>query len=72
MEIMIKISLVIRPTPKKTTSRKKKNKMKLIAKPNPLITQGARKKVEFLFSKDIGMYVCLAGHLAIRKVQQCK
>ena len=45
----------------------------LVAKLNPLITQGARKKEdEFLFNKDAGMYVCPAGHMAIRKARQGK
>lgn len=51
----------------------KHNKIELVAKLNPLITQGARKKEdEFLFNKDAGMYVCKAGHMAIRKARQGK
>lgn len=51
----------------------KRNEMELVAKLNPLITQGARKKEdEFLFNKDAGMYVCKAGHMAIRKARQGK
>jgi len=51
----------------------KKNEMELVAKLNPLITQGSRKKEdEFLFNKDAGMYVCKAGHMAIRKALQGK
>jgi transposase len=51
----------------------KGNRIELIAKLNPLITQGARKKEdEFLFNKDAGMYVCKAGHMAIRKARQGK
>ncbi|MNW51946.1 Transposase DDE domain protein [compost metagenome] len=51
----------------------KKNEMELVARLNPLITQGGRKKEdEFLFNKDAGMYVCKAGHLAIRKARQGK
>jgi transposase len=49
----------------------KDNNIKLIAKLNPLITQGVRKKEdEFQFNKDAGMYVCKAGHMAIRKARQ--
>jgi IS5 family transposase len=49
------------------------NDIELIAKLNPLITQGARKKEdEFLFNKDAGMYVCKAGHMAIRKARTGK
>lgn len=48
----------------------KKNEIKLVAKLNPLITQGNRKKEdEFDFNKDAGMYVCKAGHMAIRKAR---
>lgn len=49
------------------------NGIKLVSKLNPLITQGARKKEdEFEFNKDAGMYVCKAGHMAIRKARQGK
>ncbi len=51
----------------------KKNEMELVAKLNPLITQGTRKKEdEFLFNKDAGMYVCKAGYIAIRKARTGK
>ena len=51
----------------------KKEGLKLVAKLNPSVTQGYRKKEnEFLFNKDAGMYVCKAGHLAIRKARQGK
>ncbi|MCQ2009031.1 IS1182 family transposase [Sporolactobacillus sp. STSJ-5] len=50
-----------------------KNEIELVAKLNPLITQGHRKKEEeFQFNKDAGMYVCKAGHMAIRKARQGK
>ncbi len=50
-----------------------KNIIKLVAKLNPAITQGNRKKEdEFEFNKDAGMYVCKAGHMAIRKARQGK
>jgi hypothetical protein len=49
------------------------NEIELIAKLNPLITQGTRKKEdEFQFNKDAGMYVCKAGHMAVRKARQGK
>ncbi|MBU2702814.1 transposase/IS5 family transposase [Sporomusaceae bacterium BoRhaA] len=49
----------------------KDNNIELIAKLHPLITQGGRKKEdEFQFNKDAGMYVCKAGHMAIRKARQ--
>lgn len=51
----------------------KNNKIELISKLNPLITQGARRKEdEFQFNKDAGMYVCTAGHMAVRKARQGK
>jgi hypothetical protein len=44
------------------------NEIKLVSKLNPNITHGTRKKEnEFEFNKDAGMYVCKAGHMAIRK-----
>lgn len=50
-----------------------KNNMKLVAKLNPAITQGVRtKENEFEFNKDAGMYVCNAGHMAVRKARQGK
>ncbi|MDN4606747.1 transposase, partial [Sporosarcina highlanderae] len=49
----------------------KKNKLQLISKLHPLITHGGRtKEDEFEFNKDAGLYVCKAGHLAIRKARQ--
>jgi len=45
----------------------------LVAKLNPSVTQGCRKKEdEFEFNKDAGMYVCKAGHIAVRKARQGK
>ncbi|WP_077210323.1 IS1182 family transposase [Bacillus dakarensis] len=50
-----------------------KNEIKLVAKLNPSVTQGFRpKEDEFEFNKDAGMYVCKAGHMAIRKAKQGK
>ena len=49
------------------------NEIKLVAKLHPGITQGYRaKEDEFDFNKDAGMYVCKAGHMAIRKARQGK
>lgn len=46
------------------------NELQLVSKLNPNITQGTRKKEdEFVFNKDAGMYVCKAGHMAIRKAR---
>jgi transposase len=51
----------------------KTNDIELVAKLNPQITQGGRKKEEeFEFNKDAGMYVCRAGHMAIRRARQGK
>ena len=49
------------------------NELQLVSKLNPHITQGTRKKEdEFEFNKDAGMYVCKAGHMAIRKARTGK
>lgn len=51
----------------------KEKKIKLVAKLNSAITQGARAKEEvFEFNKDAGMYVCKAGHMAYRKSQKSR
>lgn len=48
------------------------NDIKLVAKLNPII-QGARKKEdEFEYNKDAGMYVCKAGHMAVRKEKSAR
>ncbi|SDA37278.1 Transposase DDE domain-containing protein [Algoriphagus alkaliphilus] len=45
--------------------------LKIVAKLNPSITQGFRKDEDkFDFNKDADMFVCPAGHLAIRKTRQ--
>lgn len=49
----------------------KEKNIKLISKLHPCVSVGYRKKKdEFQFNKDAGMYVCKAGHLAIRKAPQ--
>ncbi len=51
----------------------KREEFHLISRLNPLVTQGFRKQEDrFDFNKDAGMYVCKAGHLAIRKAVQGK
>jgi len=51
----------------------KTNEIQLVSKLNPNISEGHRKKEnEFDFNKDAGMYVCPAGHLAIRKAREGK
>lgn len=45
--------------------------IKVVAKLNPSITQGFRKnKDTFDYNKDANMFVCPAGHMAIRKARQ--
>lgn len=49
------------------------NGFELVAKLNPTISNGARKKEDrFDYNKDAGMFVCPAGHMAIKKVRQGK
>ena len=51
----------------------KEQNIDIIAKLNPCITQGFRKEDDkFDYNKDAGMFVCPAGHLAIRKARQGK
>ena len=51
----------------------RKMNLNLVSKLNPHITQGRRtKEDEFEFNKDAGMYVCKAGHMAIRKARDRK
>lgn len=58
---------------KKNIEYANENEIKLVVKLNPSVTQGFRKKEdEFEFNKDAGMYVCKAGHLAVRKARQGK
>lgn len=45
----------------------------VVARLTPAIAQGSRKKEDkFDYNKDAGMFVCPAGHLAIRKARQGK
>lgn len=45
--------------------------IQIVAKLTPAITQGFRKEEDkFEYNKDAGMFVCPAGHLAIRKAKQ--
>jgi transposase len=47
--------------------------IKIVAKLNPSITQGFRKEEDkFDYNKDADLYVCPAGHMAIRKARQGK
>jgi len=45
----------------------------LVSKLNPSISQGCRKEEDkFDYNKDAGMFVCPAGHMAIRRAKQGK
>ncbi len=45
--------------------------IKVVAKLNPSIAQGSRKNEDtFDYNKDANMFVCPAGHIAIRKARQ--
>jgi Transposase DDE domain len=45
--------------------------IKIVARLNPSISQGTRKDEDkFYFNKDADMFVCPAGHMAIRKARQ--
>lgn len=58
---------------KKNLEYTKENKIVLISRLNPVISQGKRKKEdEFEFNKDAGLFVCPAGHMAIKKAKQGK
>ena len=51
----------------------KEEEIRLISKLNPTVTHGNRKNEDkFEYNKDAGMYVCKAGHMAIRKARQGK
>ena len=46
---------------------------RIVAKVNPSISQGSRSESEqWEYNKDAGMYICPAGHMAIRKAKQGK
>lgn len=51
----------------------KEQDIKVVAKLNPSIAQGFRKEEDkFDYNKDADMFVCPAGHMAIRKARQGK
>ena len=58
---------------KKNLELAKQENIQIVAKLNPCISQGTRKKEEkFDYNKDADMFVCPAGHMAIRKAIQGK
>ena len=49
----------------------KENNIKNVSKLNSTVTHGnGKNKEDFEYNKDAGMYVCKAGHMAIKKVHQ--
>jgi hypothetical protein len=46
--------------------------IKVVARLNVTIAQGARKTTKFDYNKDADRFVCPAGHIAIRKAVQGK
>jgi transposase len=56
-----------------TLKDKDDQNIKIVAKLNPAITQGFRKEEDkFDYNKDADMFVCPAGHMAIKKARQGK
>lgn len=56
-----------------TLSNDEENGFKLVARLHPAISNGTRKEEDrFDYNKDAGMFVCPAGHMAIRKARQGK
>lgn len=54
-------------------SNDKDKGFELVARLNPTISNGTRKEEDrFDYNKDAGMFVCPAGHMAIRKARQGK
>ena len=72
----IEVDTVIRDTAYSGDSNLKKAKeegYRIVAKVNPSISQGSRSESEqWEYNKDAGMYICPAGHMAIRKAKQGK
>ncbi|TSI03617.1 transposase, partial [Lysinibacillus sp. BW-2-10] len=51
----------------------KEEKIALVSKLNPAISEGNRKEEDkFEYNKDAGRFVCKAGHLAVRKARTGK
>ena len=72
----IEVDTVIGDTAYSGDSNLKKAKeegYRIVAKVNPAISQGSRSESEqWEYNKDAGMYICPAGHMAIRKAKQGK
>ncbi len=51
----------------------KKQDISLVAKLNPAISEGGRKDEDkFDYNKDAGLFICKAGHMALRKARTGK
>lgn len=58
---------------KKNLELAKEKNIQIVAKLNSVISQGIRKKEdEFDYNKDANMFICPAGHIAVRKAIQGK
>jgi hypothetical protein len=58
---------------KKNLELAKEKNIQIVAKLNPAISQGTRKKEdEFDYNKDADMVICPVGHIAVRKAVQGK
>ena len=72
----IEVETVIGDTAYSGDSNLKKAKeegYRIVAKVNPAISQGFKSEAEqWEYNKDAGMYICPAGHMAIRKARQGK
>ena len=72
----IEVDTVIGDTAYSGDSNLKKAKeegYRIVAKVNPAISQGFKSEAEqWEYNKDAGMYICPAGHMAIRKARQGK
>lgn len=56
-----------------TLSNDEENGFELVARLHPAISNGTRKEEDrFDYNKDAGMFICPAGHMAIRKARQGK
>lgn len=56
-----------------TLSNDEENGFELVARLNPTISNGIRKDEDkFDYNKDAGMFVCPAGHMAVRRARQGK
>lgn len=50
----------------------KENRFQLVSKLHPIVSQGTRENIDFVFNKDAGTYACKAGHLATHVKREIK